>query len=181
MSHHSKPLFSEPAGPQPEEQWGPLCPEVINYAIWQGNTTRFIAESAADGPERKTQICTEMQRCRNAGPRPWEMGVCARVCAHPHAYQGRERTFGWELRLCHFLETVRQKANTLSPCGMFLTYPPPRVGKDWDSGCQGVCVGRGRDVNGEVRESGKILERMGFFFHGSPSGFSIPSLFCILI
>lgn len=59
--------------------------------------------------------------------------------------------------------------------------PPPRVGEDWDSGCQGVCVGRGRDANGEVWESGKILERMGFFFHGSPSGFSTPSLFCILI
>ena len=68
MSPHGKLLLSEPAGSQPVEQWGPLCLEAINYAIGQGNTTRFIAESATDGPERKTGLCTEM--AKRWRPRP---------------------------------------------------------------------------------------------------------------
>lgn len=56
-----------------------MCLEVINFAIWQGDTARFIAESATDGPERKTQIRAEMSK--RWRPRPWEM-VCvdARMC-----------------------------------------------------------------------------------------------------
>lgn len=64
VPHRGKLLLSEPAGSWPAELWGLLCLEVINYAIWQGNTTRFIAESATDGPERKTQICREIRRRR---------------------------------------------------------------------------------------------------------------------
>lgn len=87
MPHHGQLLLDEPAGSEPEEQWGPLCLEVINYAIWQGNTTRFIAESATDGPERKTQLCAEMSK--RLHPRLRD-GVCLCVCVHAPGERGEK-------------------------------------------------------------------------------------------
>ena len=117
LPHHCKSLLAEPAGPSPEEQGGgPGCLEVINYTIWQRNTTRFIAESATDGPESKTRITAEMSKC---WPRTVGDGVCTCVCVCVCVcvHAGTERICGWGLRLCHFFRDYH-KADTHSP-------PPP--------------------------------------------------------
>ena len=127
--------------PRPRSRGAPGCLEVINYTIWQRNTTRFIAESATDGPESKTRISAEMSKC---WPRTVGDGVCTCVCVCVCVHAGRERICGWGLRLCHFFRDYH-KADTHPPITTmeyFLIDSPPSAGKDWGFGCQGVCVGR---------------------------------------
>lgn len=114
--------------------------------------------------------------------------MCVCVCALTHVdvhTRGtrRERTLGWDLRLCHFLRKSETKYFPRPALWNFFIHPPPSIGEELGSDLQDVFVKREKEMSIEryKKKSEEILERMGLLSHSSSSGFRTEVSFCVLI